>query len=216
MTGSWKVFVVGGNTEVWGSNASNDTEKIDPSVSDSNCIKPSDYPLLLEESNPPTVDGVYHELIISCGGTKDYSYIDACYGYNMTSLEWSLVAKMNEGRSNAASIHLNHKKIWITGGFISNHGNGGISTNTTEILDIETLTFSAGPDLPIDMTDHCMARYNETHIFIASFLGNYHNSYLVDIDQNPFIFHALPRITYHRAGAGCAVLDMEINNNNNQ
>jgi len=211
LTTSLKVFVVGGFTLY--RLPTYDTEKIDPFVSDSNCTKPSDYPLELFPYDYPTADGVNNELTISCGGMiangNDQLYIDDCYSYNLTTLEWSFVAKMNEGRSHTASILLNHNKIWITGGFIS-HGNGGISTKTTEILDIDTLTFSAGPDLPESMIDHCMVTYNETHIFIGS---NYCDSYLVDVGQNPFVFHTLPKTTYSRIGAGCAVLEMEFNDN---
>merc|ERR1711963_588531 len=127
---------------------------------------------------------------------------------------------MIQGRSEAASILLNENKVWITGGYLQN-GHGGIATKTTEILDIETLTFSTGPDLPTWLFDHCMVKYNESHIFIGavgSYAGEdiYKTPFLVDIEQDPFVFHALPDMSFGRDGAGCSVLDIEFNENDDK
>ena len=95
-------------------------------------------------------------------------------------------------------------------------------TETTEILDIETLTFSTGPDLPKYMTNHCIVRYNDTHLFIRAG-GPYwtgtvtYNPYLVDIRQDPIVLHELTNMKQKsREGAGCAVIDIPFYDSNDK
>ena len=205
---SSKLFLVGGQGN------SNAVDKLDPFVSDSNCIPPNDYPVKISQ---PTVDVVDKELIISCGGQAsvdgEYKYWNKCYSYHTASAEWNVFAEMIDGRSAAASILINDNKIWITGGVIENVI-GGKATATTEILDIESATLSKGPDLPHWMDTHCLVQYNKTHVFLgavgsyASDPSRYLTPYLVDIEHEPFVFHALPNMSYGRDGAGCAVIDV--------
>ena len=207
---SSKIFLVGGL------NHTNTVEKLDPFVSYSNCVPPNEYPVMIKQ---PTVDVIDRGLIVSCGGQAfvdgGFKYWNKCYSYNTKTVEWNEFAEMIEGRSEAASILLNDNKIWITGGWIRNPNGGGESTATTEILDIESATFSKGPDLPTWMYTHCLVRYNETHVFLGA-IGSFEDDqtqfwtpYLVDIEQEPFVFHALPDMSNGRDGGGCAVIDVD-------
>ena len=143
--------------------------------------------------------------LISCGGfdrTND-ERSSACYGYNLTASSWKSIANMNTPRYEAASVVIDENQIWITGG-----GNYGGPLKSTEIFNVETNTFTNGPDLPESTWQHCMTKYNDTHIFIGGAGGGHDKSYLVD--RRNFVFEELPNLSKDRYGAGCGVIQTEL------
>uniref|UniRef100_A0A0K2T434 Uncharacterized protein n=1 Tax=Lepeophtheirus salmonis TaxID=72036 RepID=A0A0K2T434_LEPSM len=64
----------------------------------------------------------------------------------------------------------NGHKIWMTGGYIENYD---FNTSTTLKMTInrtyvfQHMQWSKGPDLPMPLSDHCVAEVNSTHSFVA-------------------------------------------------
>ena len=58
--------------------------------------------------------GLILNTVIICGG-RDYGSRDECY--SLTSEKVAFVTYMNDGRNGAASIVLNGKILWVTGGY---------------------------------------------------------------------------------------------------
>ena len=111
---------------------------------------------------------------------------------------------MIKPRYRAAAIPIqNGTKWWVTGG-----QNVTDYLNSTEILSLDPLNnksgFVEGPILPIEqgIVAHCIARINETHIFMAG--GNIPNAYI--FNESSFDFVVLPDLRFPRAGAACAVV----------
>ena len=108
------------------------------------------------------IGGLIGNTIIICGG-GDYSasYFDECY--SLTTEEITLVAHMSVERYDAASIVVNDKILWVTGG--DSYGGGLYSTDYVTV----TGTMS-GPDLPLAMFSHAMVAINSTYSMV---IGGY-------------------------------------------
>ena len=109
---------------------------------------------------------------------------------------------LSEFRNYAAAIQLSNQSWWVTGGYDNNIHR----LSSTEVLftDNETglQTFQSGPDLPVAVNAHCIARVNESYIFLAG--GNTFNTYL--FDENTSTFHSLPDLPYLRNRPACSVV----------
>ena len=100
--------------------------------------------------------GVVGNTVIICGG-RDTNYVsDECY--SLTSDKATLVTHMSVQRAYAASIVLNDKTLWVTGG--GNDGVNPVRLESTEYVK-ETGTMF-GPDLPMDLYAHAMVAINST------------------------------------------------------
>ena len=228
-TDTWKLLVIGG---FWFPGSPllilDDVEKVDPNKKSSKCEKPMPYPTHIYG---PTVQAFPDQSILSCGGRDGMSrksrfqgipveVVKSCYEYNPINLSWSYVTDMTYARGFASSVLLNANEIWIVGGYgtpyeFPHHG----YRNDTEIYDRKTNSFRKGPDLPVYMRDHCMTKLNATHVFIGggrSIEQNnywyYDTSFLVDIREEPFVFHMLPKTNKSRRGAGCGVIRFDSKN----
>jgi len=111
---------------------------------------------------------------------------------------------MSTARYGAASVSIDETKVWITGGYKFGW------LKSTEIFDVETTTFTNGPDLPESSYQHCMTNYNDTHIF----MGGADGCFLVDTTKDPFVFQELPKLSEQRRGAGCGVIQTDLITNN--
>ena len=142
-----------------------------------------------------------------CGGwdqnNPPYYAISSCY--QLTSGTWvnSPASQLNHARHFAASIQLPGNIVWITG------GSGASGTeSTTEIFDGSSFKPSIG--LPGRFREHCMAKINCTHTFIAgSFYGLYANdAYIVGYENEIFtgLDDPLEKMTRGRNGHGCGVI----------
>ena len=98
--------------------------------------------------------GLIGNTVIICGGRDSNFVADECY--TLTSDKATLVTHMSVRRVYAASIVLNDKTLWVTGG--GNDGNGGLTS--TEYVKETGIMF--GPDLPMILYRHAMVAINST------------------------------------------------------
>lgn len=184
-----------------------DTEIVDPMKQCSQCTKPTNYPFQVQG---PTVKLTKKKHLISCGGYNG-TYSRNCYDYDLTSSSWNVMeSMMSRGRRNAASVSIDKTKVWITGGY--NYPEGDLKS--TEIFDVETKTFTNGPDLPESSTHHCMTNYNDSHIFIGGIGIGSNRCFLVDTTKDPYKIQELPKLSEQRFGAGCGVIQSDLTSNN--
>jgi hypothetical protein len=98
--------------------------------------------------------GLIEDTVIVCGGYDDsYAYVDGCY--SLTYEKATNITHMSVARGYAASIVLNDKTLWVTGGY-----NYGGSLASTEYVNM-TGTMP-GPDLPMALNEHAMVAINNT------------------------------------------------------
>ena len=119
-----------------------------------------DFPIDVEGAT----GGLIGNIVIICGG-YDGSSVDECY--TLTSEKATLVTHMSVGRWYAASIVLNDKTLWVTGG----------SVNSGSLASTEYVTVTGsmlGPDLPMALSDHTMVAINSTCSMV---IGGYSTDY---------------------------------------
>ena len=112
--------------------------------------------------------------------------------------------------------YVNDNEMWVVGGLSTNYPlyshihRGYESPQTTEIFDRKTKSFRKGPNVPVYMVHHCMTKLNASHVFIGGIFSPDYNdfdtSFLVDIREEPFVFHMLPKMDESRMSAGCGVI----------
>ena len=86
--------------------------------------------------------------------------------------------------------------LWVTGGY-----NGG-ALSTTEYVDINSKppTVTLGPKLPIPMSEHCVAKINDSAIFFMSGTMTYYFNPLNGVWRNG------PSMAFSRRYFGCSEL----------
>jgi N-acetylneuraminic acid mutarotase len=109
------------------------------------CNNWPDYPISVWQA----LGGLIGNTVLICGGS---SYVDECY--SLTSEKATLVTHMSVGRRYAASIVINDKTLWVTGG-----NNGGSHASTEYVTLTGTML---GPDLPMTLYTHAMVAINRT------------------------------------------------------
>jgi len=78
--------------------------------------------------------------------------------------------------------------------------------STSEILPKSDGSFVTGADLPTRMENYCVAKVNETHVFIAGNFVNSKMAYIVNVATAPrFVFTKLPPLNVGRYSAACGV-----------
>ena len=90
-------------------------------------------------------------------------------------------------------------KHWITGGYVAND----ISATT---VFYENGQFTSGPDMPVTVADHCMARLDEDTFILAG--GNDYQGagsavYIFDVPTGTWT--RWPDMSVTRANFGCGV-----------
>ena len=112
--------------------------------------------------------GLVGNTVIICGG-RDTNYVsDECY--SLTSDKATLITHMSVRRAYAASIVLNDKTLWVTGG--GNDDVNPVRLESTEYVE-ETGTMF-GPDLPMILIHHAMVAINSTFSMV---IGGYSNNH---------------------------------------
>ena len=109
------------------------------------CKNWPDFPV----STGGATGGLIGNTVIICGGYE----VDDCY--SLTSQKAILVTHMSVGRYKAASIVLNDKTLWVTGG----QNDGEILASTDYVTINRTLS---GPNLPIALYRHAMVAINSS------------------------------------------------------
>lgn len=191
-----KIMVIGG----WNSTGDSlsDVELLDPHNRQAKCRKVENLPSPLWLSTAQVLNNVP----IVCGGNDKNSTHKTCF-YLKENRWIKNTHKLRHKRAFSASIILppDNTKMWITG------GSPFPIANTSEILSNVDSPFEQGISLPEKMSDHCMAKVNDSHVVMA---GNYWNrrmAYLVNVKSKPFKFHLLPPMLKERYAAGCGIIN---------
>ena len=99
---------------------------------------------------------------------------------------------MLEKRSWTSGIVLNYpeKTLWITGGvaefnYTETGGIAGRGHSSSEFIYLNKPA-EKGPDLPFEIRDHCMIKYNDSAIFIigGKFLNKSSKTWIIDPTNN--------------------------------
>ena len=175
-----------------------DVEIIDPFNSESNCMKPMDFP----DARYGLIAELFNEKPIICSGYGAGGDRKDCYVYDFE--EWvPSLTNLTIARRYATSIVLNDDTMWVSGG-----------DRTTSKSSSETLhkgeVFGPSTDLPEPMEQHCSSKINDTHFFVAgNKYGTQTAAYLVNVDENNadlYHFTKLPNMRHQRYGAACMTM----------
>ena len=152
-----KMLVLGGTTEI--------NEIIDFGNPNSNCKFPNFngtkrfiHSILREQKYP-----------LSCASENDKNPGKDCYLYQKDGKLKTHFKVLNGDRKGSASAYVPNIGWWFTGGIESSSG------STSEIINIDSLTSETGPNLPSELSRHCMVQINETHTFVIG--GGYGGQY---------------------------------------
>jgi hypothetical protein len=159
-TGLTKVLVTTGWDE--GSNKMEIIDLSDPA----NVCQPS----VLDEYPIDQVQGasgglLSNDIALICGGSKESSpttRLDDCFVINENVVEATI--KLTQPRSNAASVVLNGNTSWMTGGVLDEN----VKTKSTEFVELNATR--PGPDLPVEVSFHCLVPLNDTTVLL---IGGY-------------------------------------------
>ena len=117
--------------------------------------------------------GLIEDTVIICGGSDSNSNtVDDCY--SLTSEKATRVTQMSVRRQSAASIVLNDKTMWITGGYDSITHDYLASTEYVTVT--ETIS---GPDLPTILAFHAMVAINTTCSMVIGGYGGYYSNHSI-------------------------------------
>ena len=163
-------------------------EYFNPYAVENRCDNRNDY--------PRNVTHVCGDKELFCGG---YDNILTGQCYRLEGTKWTQRANLINPRSSGSCMYLSNSSFWIVG------GQGGYSSSEM-IMDVETGNVQHSSQLPGKSFLHCMARINQTHLFVA---GNFYQSgenggaYIVDTSNDLFNFHVIPDTNIHRYNAAC-------------
>jgi len=196
-TKTLKILAPGGFTTAHGGRL--DTVDFFNPYSETNTCKPKpNYPKMVEAHC-----GVG---TLFCGGDAAFEGdINNCY--ELVDDEWIERSSLSYQRSYSSCIALSNSSTWLFGGFGPDLI---IAAETSEMKIDSDSEFGWSSRLPEGMSRTCVAKINDTHLFIA---GNwYHHpkrAYLVDTSSDTFYFSRLPDMKEFRESAGCGSIDGE-------
>ena len=98
--------------------------------------------------------GVIQDVVVICGGGNYGESFDECYSLNGKTA--TLITHMSAKRIYAASLVIDKKKLWITGGF---------NSDTYRLASSEYVTLQGsepGPNLPIPIDSHALVAIDTT------------------------------------------------------
>jgi hypothetical protein len=129
-----------------------------------NVCQPSflgDYPL--EEVYGASGGLLTNNNALICGGLDMVDKrLDDCFVINENGIKPS--ARLTKPRSFAASVVWNSTTLWMTGGQLDDTRR----TKSTEFVQLTGTT--PGPDLPLEVSNHCLVSLNETTLLL---MGGY-------------------------------------------
>ena len=129
-------------------------EVIDPDGQTKVCQGNMAYPLQISYATAAFTE----DKMVVCGGYPD---TDKCHIYEHGQ-GWSLLATMNQPRSDSASIS-------IPGGMIVIGGHDGSNTlKTSQIIRMDGSHVTHGPQIPEPRSGHCIAQYKEGNSFFIT------------------------------------------------
>jgi hypothetical protein len=85
-----------------------------------------------------------------------------CYSITKNGVTGNTV--LSQPRYEAAIVVIkNNKTLWLTGGWVDGHNNA--RTKSTEFVLLTGTT--PGPDLPLEVSGHCLVSLNDTMAFLS-------------------------------------------------
>ena len=175
-----------------------DVEAVDPYDSDSNCLKPHDFP----DARYGLIAEFFDGTPIVCSGYGTGGDQKDCFTYKNEKWEMS-PTNLTIARRYATSVVINKNTMWVSG------GDKESSKSSSETLHVGG-TFHLTTELPNSMEQHCSSRINDTHFFVA---GNYYgaqtDAYIVNIDPDTvdqYHYKRLPNMRHQRYGAACMTM----------
>ena len=159
----------------------------------------------LESERISAMGGLINEIPVLCGGYDSNNVYDTCIlvGQNKNTI------KMQEKRSNAASVVLNkettglNQGLWLMGGF---SGSDGLISS--ELITLDPATSVNGP--AVGLISSCAVKYNSSHIYLIG--GNDGSDSINDV----WIYNTIldtwtegPKMNKERYDHGCTVLHHE-------
>jgi hypothetical protein len=166
-TGMTKILVVNGQNV--GSKKMEIVDLSDPT----NVCRPSfldEYPLdrVIAASGGLLTN---NNVLMICGGRlqKLKTILDDCFSITAENGPTTTTAKLSQPRSRGASVVLNNTTLWLTGGWLEE------STELTKSTEFVQLTGTIpGPDLPFEVSAHCLVLLNDTTALLIG--GQYPNT----------------------------------------
>ena len=180
-----------------------DVEVIDPFISESDCIKPPDFP----EPRYGLIAELFDGSPIICSGYSNGGDRNDCYRYDQE--RWvSFPTALTFARRYATSIIINNDTMWLSG------GDRKTSQSSSETLH-RGGTFHLTTPLSEPMEHHCSSRINDTHFFIAgNFYGTQTQAYIVEVDEksvDTYKYTKLPNMKQERYGGACMTMTNSAN-----
>ena len=168
------------------------TESFDV-VASTTCQSLPDYPL---EGLGATGAFVNNKVVI-CGGTGGTN----CYTLGRNEKTWTLIGNMIAYRAAAAAVAFNNKLV-IFGGYDPDNNR----LLSTEEIDVDTGTATAGPDMPFINGFHCAVKLDaKTALIIGGVTDDRTSTYFYD--ANAKTFTSGPSLMQGRGEHACAILD---------
>jgi len=178
VTGDWNHIVVLGDGPVEVVNVSNDGKT---------CAPLPDYPIDTEG----LAATYYQEKIVACPG---YGGDGNCYELESGALSWKKVLPYPSTGVEYHRASVVDNEIVFSGGA----GNG----RKVFYYDDQSI-FQPGPELPVDMFDHCQLTINDTHAFI----GGFPKPTAVILNSRTQQYTSLPDIPVDLPPAACGLLN---------
>jgi len=169
-----------------------DVELVDPYSTFQNDTKPPNYPEMAY--------GLSGAGTLFCGGFV-YGSGDTNKCYRLDDNSWVEKDRLIKPRRHSVLLLLQNDSYWDIGGTGEKE-----SPKTSEFKSDTDHPFTLSASLPEPMYYHCAVTMNDTHIFVA---GNHYDTktaYIVNIRDDPFVFHSIPLMPNQRYGAGCGSL----------
>ena len=143
-------------TTGFGTSALDSSEVIDLKNPGNNCSNLADYPESIYSATGGLVDDQFP---LICGGTPHF-HSDTCFVVGNENIS----VKMSDTRVGAASVIINRKKLWVTGGSYSTGGLYPESLSSTIYVELDgnNGTSYPGPELPMPLTGHSLLVIDDT------------------------------------------------------
>ncbi len=127
---------------------------------------------------------VNQKTFLICGGysTTDVNAGETCHAFDSDDKDYRSF-KMLQSRKAPASVVLDNGLLWVTGGTVLS-----TTLESTEFVDEATESSTAGPDLPIGLSQHCMVRINQSAVIVIGGSTDVTNrkaeTWILDLDED--------------------------------
>ncbi len=178
----------------------NDVEIINPSIANSTCTKPSNYPLSIQAFAGALLMGSF----VACGGYNGAD-LSTCYMHNASNNSWQLIKPLPQNTRHAKASSIGNLFL-TTGGDV---GSTILANTQAYSVGVGYTSFAA---LPYTLCRHCMANVNRTHVFLVGGTRGYNPNPSVDM-QNALLLNVqtqqyviLPNIDQMRIDIFCGAI----------